>query len=44
MSNGPVHDHADQDDDETEAAIIAGGEVVGTAEDGDPLVEGPNSK
>jgi hypothetical protein len=45
MSNAPSQPERDRrPEDETEAAIIAGGDVVGTADDGQPLVEGPNSE
>jgi hypothetical protein len=30
--------------EDVEAAISAGGEIIGTTEDDEPLVEGPNSK
>ena len=30
--------------EDVEAAILAGGHVVGTTADNEPLVEGPNSK
>jgi hypothetical protein len=38
-----THDHRrDDPDDDVEATIEAGGRVVGSTEDGEPLVEGPN--
>jgi len=40
--NSDVRSDAPADD--VEAAIAAGGEVVGTTADDQPLVEGPNSK
>jgi hypothetical protein len=31
-----------EDEDEVQATIVAGGQVVGATKDGEPLVEGPN--
>jgi hypothetical protein len=43
-SSNNADDRGEAPTDDVEAAIVAGGEVVGTTADDQPLVEGPNSK